>query len=186
MKTITVAAGLIAGTMIFLLQPMKTAEAEIQPSPYIEEIVAAVDNISPEAPAEIPKVIYDVPLYEHEQEIIRDICIYYGIDMKLVMAIASKESNYQEDAVGDKGRSLGMYQIQPQYCEDIYNDEGPINLLDKYDATVACCKVLNYLYERYQDTMKVLNAYNTGDPDNYNGCSADILRIMEEIQTWEL
>lgn len=64
MNKLTQAAGLIAGAMIFLFQPMKTAEAEIQPSPYIEEIVAA-DSILNEG--EVAPVQSDEPVIDESE-----------------------------------------------------------------------------------------------------------------------
>jgi hypothetical protein len=126
--------------------------------------------------------LYDVPFDFEEQQIMKSICDHYGMDYALILAIAKKESNFDASAIGDQGQSYGMYQIQPRYCYDIYSDEGPIDLLNKYEATVACCKVLTYLYGKFEDTVRVLNAYNTGKPDCYNGYSWDVLRIKEEIE----
>lgn len=144
---------------------------------YIQNVLTHIDN---EDSAQIERICYDVPLSADEQAVIQDICIMYDIDMRLVLAIAQKESGFDAAAVGDRENSFGMYQIQPRYWKHVYGSE--LDLMNKYDATIACCEVLSYLYERYESTERVLNAYNTGSPDRFNGYSASILKIREEIQ----
>jgi len=38
------------------------------------------------------------------------------------------------------------------------------------------------LYTAYGDTTKVLNAYNTGDPNNYNGYANNILDGITQLK----
>lgn len=187
MKKEHLLTGAITGlAMLSLATSINRGEPVIvraQSSTQIEYIQKVINHIDAEGPAQIERICYDVPLSADEQAGIQDICIMYGIDMRLVLAIAQKESGFDEAAVGDKEQSLGMYQIQPRYWSHVYGSE--LDLLNKYDATIACCEVLSYLYEKYGSTERVLNAYNTGNPDKYNGYSASILKIREEIrQIW--
>lgn len=161
---------------------VETASISINEEETIEDIISVVNEVLPEASAEVERIYYDVPISKEEQAIIQDVCMYYAIDVKLVLAVACKESNFDETAIGDKGRSLGMYQIQPRYWDNIYNKDGELDLMNKLDATVACCEVLTFLYQKYNDTVRVLNAYNTGDPDNYNGYSSSVMQIRKEIK----
>lgn len=145
----------------------------------VEDIVGIINEF--EETTESPSVytVYDIPIDSDIQVEMEKIAEFYGIDHLLLFAIAMKETGCDPDAVGDSGRSLGMYQIQPRWWT---NYIATANLHDVLESTDAACFILDYLYSAYGDTMKVLNAYNTGDPNKYNGYSAAVLSIYDELK----
>lgn len=119
---------------------------------------------------------FDVPLSIDVQEQIIDICEAYGYEPELLLAIAMVETSCDEMAIGDNGQSIGMYQIQPRWWKTTRN------LHDAVDSTYVACDVLNVLYEKYGDTTLVLNAYNLGNPNKYNGYSWKVLEKYRELK----
>lgn len=141
----------------------------------VDDMIEIIDIFEEEIPDEIHHQVYDIPLDNDVQIEMQKIAEFYGIDHVLLLAIADKETGFDPDAIGDSGRSLGMYQIQPRWWK---TDK---DLHDPLESTAAACEVLSYLYENYGDTIKVLNAYNTGNPNKYNGYSNDVMSRYYDI-----
>lgn len=141
----------------------------------VDEIVEVIDERNIKYPEDVNYYVYDIPISAPEQIEIIKIAEFYGIDHILLFAIARCETNFTPEAVGDNGRSLGMYQIQPRWWKT------DMNLHDVLESTVAACEILSYLYANYHDTMLVLNAYNTGNPNKYNGYSTRVMNCYDEI-----
>lgn len=112
---------------------------------------------------EPPKVTYfDVPLDESLQDYIFEVCASYDVDPALVVAIIKKESNFNDDAKGDSGRSLGLMQIQPRWHQARMDRLGCPDLLNPYNNVTVGTDILAELFRTGKSLEWVLMAYNGG------------------------
>lgn len=167
-----------AAVLMWLAFPApQEAQAEIK-LPEAEPV-----DITEQAP------LYDVPLSADLQEHIRQLCDDYGVDMPLVLAIIGQESNYQTDAVGDDGNSIGLMQIQPRWHQGRMDRLGVTDLLDPYQNITVGIDLLAELIEM-GGTRWAIMAYNAGaeTADYYitigtiTDYAAEVERLREEIK----
>lgn len=90
-------------------------------------------------------------------------CKKYGISTNVVLGVMKVESNFNSKSIGDRGRSVGLMQIQKRYHTKRMRKLGAKNLLNSYDnAKVG----VDYLAELYKSNgrnwHKTLMAYNGG------------------------
>lgn len=111
---------------------------------------------------------YDVPLDEELQLFIVRECEKNHIDAAIIMAMIERESNFKADAIGDKGHSHGLMQIQERFHLERMKRLGCDDLLDPYQNVLVGIDYLAELLERYEDTEKALVAYNAGPTGAYN------------------
>lgn len=127
-----------------------------------EEITTEVETTTEEQTTVEELKFYDVPLNKELQLYIIDICEEKHIAPALVMAMIERESQYDVNAVGDNGNSLGLLQVQSRWHQERMDRLGCNDLLDPYqNVTVA----VDYLYELFQKNPEVywvLMAYNGG------------------------
>lgn len=115
--------------------------------------------------------IFDVALEEELQLHILSECEKYGIDPAVITAMAYMESRYQADAVGDKGNSLGLLQIQPRWNEARMERLGCTDLFDPYQNVTVAVDILAEMLEHYNGNIeKAVTAYNMGMTGAYNNC----------------
>lgn len=119
----------------------------------------AVPNPEPEEPVVL---YYDVPLDEDLQDHIFAVCEEYRINPAIVFAIIERESQFDIDAIGDRGRSFGLMQVQKRWHGDRMNKLGVTNLLNPYQNVRVGIDYLAELFERCEDIEWVLMAYNGG------------------------
>lgn len=105
---------------------------------------------------------YDVPLDVDLQTHIIDLCRKYDIDPAIVVALIERESEYDDQAVGDKGKSLGLMQVQPKWHSDRMKKLGCEDLLDPYQNVEVGIDYLAELFSTGKSTYWVLMAYNGG------------------------
>lgn len=167
-----------AAVLVWLAFPApQEAQAEIK-LPEAEPV-----DITEQAP------LYDVPLSADLQEHIRQLCDDYGVDMPLVLAIIGQESNYQTDAVGDDGNSIGLMQIQPRWHQGRMDRLGVTDLLDPYQNVTVGIDLLADLIDK-GGTRWAIMAYNAGTEtaDYYitigtiTDYAAEVERLREEIK----
>lgn len=188
----TVAISIVLGILVInllkleppIIEPIVTTEVHIESqesslSPIIPVDVQAVEiqNVEPEA-----NIFYDIPISDEEQWNMAMIAGNFRIDYKLLLAIIKTESEFNPNQIGDNGRSFGLMQIQPRWWTSYFNDYGCSDWLSVSDNVTVGCAILRYLYDSYGDTVLVLNAYNTGNPNNYNGYSDRVLSNLYEVQ----
>ena len=112
---------------------------------------------------EAPKVKYfDVPLDKSLQDYIFEVCASYDVDPALVVAIIKKESNFNDDAEGDSGRSLGLMQIQPRWHQARMDRLKCPDLLNPYHNVTVGTDLLAELFRSGKSLEWVLMAYNGG------------------------
>lgn len=141
----------------------------------VEEVGAP--NIEP-----VSSILYEISLSDDEQLQIRDITDDFEIDFELVLAIIKTESDFNPTMIGDNGNSFGLMQIQPKWWTSYFNQYECSDWLSVSDNVTVGCAILRYLYDSYGSTEKVLNAYNTGNPNRYNGYSQRVLSNLEDIE----
>ena len=81
---------------------------------------------------------------------------------EIVMAMIEKESNGNQYAIGDDGRSLGLMQIQPKYHINTMIRLNSTDLFNAQDNIRVGVEILKGLYERYGSIDAAVVAYNAG------------------------
>ena len=86
----------------------------------------------------------------------------YGLDDRLILALIKTESNFDQYAIGDDGKSFGLAQVQLKTARDMGFRGKPRDLF-KPDINIEySCKYLAHLYHQEKDIHKALRAYNLG------------------------
>lgn len=134
----------------------QTTTAEQQTTTAIVE-VEIVETV-----AEPTYKICDIPLDEELQIWVFDYCKDKHISPYLIFAVCERESNYNADAVGDRGNSLGIMQIQPKWHQERMDRLGCTDLLDARQNIIVGIDYLLELAEKNEDIGWVLMAYNGG------------------------
>lgn len=128
--------------------------------------------------------LYNIPLDDSTQKIIQDIAKEYNIDSKIILGVASVESDFDPFAVGDNGDAEGMYQIQRRWWQWLLDENGINDLYDIEQSTRACCLILKELYNEYKYTDMVLCAYNSGKPESEKG-KVYTEKVMNAIRSFD-
>ena len=138
------------------------------------------------------KFVEDVPLSKDIQYHIFVECDGYSISPFIIMAMIERESQFDQYAIGDDGKSFGLMQIQPKWHIDTMIELGCTDLFNPKENISVGMKVLDTLIHDYKhgnDIYWVLMAYN-GSP-NYantnmnNGIITEYAREITE-RAWEL
>lgn len=150
-------------------------EEEIE-EPVVEEIVEKIEEpvVEEVEEVEIEEIIeehvveevvtyFDVPLGEDLQDYIFELCEKYGVDPAIVIAMIERESNYKAGALGDRGNSHGLMQIQPRWNQARMNKLNCQNLLDPYQNVTVGVDLLGELFGKGKSVEWVLMAYNGGE-----------------------
>lgn len=86
----------------------------------------------------------------------------YNIDFYLLMALMEQESMYDADTISSTG-DYGLMQINKCNHEWLSEELGITDFLDPYQNVMAGTYEIHRLFEKYDDTNKVLMAYNMGE-----------------------
>ena len=173
----------------------QTTTAE-QPTAIVEEVVqeqetAIVEEVEPETVAEPTYKLCDIPLSQELQIWLIDYCKDIHINPYMIMAMCERESQYNANAVGDSGRSLGIMQIQPKWHEWKMDKLGCTDLMDARQNMMVGIDILMDLYSKCNDTAWVLMAYNGGEAyanrnynaDNISEYARYIMTRTEEMES---
>ena len=147
------------------------AEVTQEQETTTEQLTAIVEDVVPETVAEPTYKLCDIPLSQELQIWLIDYCKDIHINPYMIMAMCEKESQYNANAVGDSGRSLGIMQIQPKWHEWRMDKLGCTDLMDARQNMMVGIDILIDLYNKCNDTAWVLMAYNGGSAyanRNYN------------------
>lgn len=139
------------------------------------------------------RTYFDCPLSHDLQDYIADLCAEVSIDPAVIVAMIGKESTYRADAKGDKGKSLGLMQIQPRWHSERMERLGCDDLLDPYDNVTVGIDLLAELIEKYDGNVNMaLMSYNagaTGAKRNWfskgiyeNKYSKAVMKLAEELK----
>lgn len=144
---------------------IKNAPVEVQ------EVAEQVVIEQEKAPEKRSIFAYDVPsgfkaincsLPKETQEYAFYIASAYGVDFEIIMAVMSVESSFDPNAVSDSG-DFGLMQINKCNAKWLKDEIGVDDLLNPYQNILAGTYILSGLYDKYQDTNKMLMAYNMGE-----------------------
>lgn len=108
---------------------------------------------------------FDVSLDQDIQKYIFAMCSECDscdLDPAIVTAIIWKESEFNADAIGDNGNSLGLMQVQPRWHFERMEKLSATDLLNPYQNIRVGIDYLVELYSINDDTEWVLMAYNGG------------------------
>lgn len=82
-----------------------------------------------------------------------------GVDVNLVYALIKVESDFDEEAVGDAGKSFGLGQLHVEGAGGGYK---PSQLLDVNTNVRVMCQFLRWLVQECPTLDDVASAYNQG------------------------
>ena len=171
-KIAIVAVMAILSLCNFINEPQAEVMQEQEQETTTEQettIQAVVVEVEPET--ETAYKLCDIPLSQELQMWLIDYCKDIHINPYMIMAMCERESQYNANAVGDSGRSLGIMQIQPKWHQERMDRLGCDNLLDARQNMMIGIDILIDLYSKCNDTAWVLMAYNGGEAyanRNYN------------------
>lgn len=138
-------------------------EEEVIEEIVVEPVVEVEESIE-EVEVEVEETAYfDVPLSEDLQDYIFELCEKYSVDPAIVIAMIERESNYKAGALGDRGNSHGLMQIQPRWNQARMNKLNCQNLLDPYQNVTVGVDLLGELFGKGKTVEWVLMAYNGGE-----------------------
>lgn len=137
---------------------VEEARAEID----IPESAAVV--VEPVSSVVEPEVLeyYDVPLEDSLQSFIFGRCERHGLNPAIVFAMIDVESKFDRDAIGDRGASYGLMQIQPKWHAERMARLGCDDLLDPYQNVEVGVDILAELVAMDRGLEWALMAYNGG------------------------
>ena len=138
-----------------------TAELE---ETVLEQVV--VESFTAEIPfkecTDEGALYFDVPLDHELQDHIFALCEEKCIDPAIIIAMIDKESKFDIDIIGDKGKSYGLMQIQPRWHKERMEELGVTDLLDPYQNVTVGIDILAELLESGKSLEWALMAYNGG------------------------
>lgn len=105
---------------------------------------------------------YDVPLDEDIQDYIITKSTEHNINPALVFAIIERESNYDCEAIGDSGNSIGLMQINTYWHQERMDKLGITDLFNPYNNIDIGIDVLTEILSQYEDLTFSLMVYNGG------------------------
>lgn len=123
------------------------------------------DEVIPLAPMSTRsnKLYSKVPMSNSYQKWLDKKCKKHNISTNVVLGVMKVESNFKVRASGDKGRSLGLMQIQKRYHIKRMKKLGVKNLFNAYDNATVGVDCLAELYKSNgRNWHKTLMAYNGG------------------------
>ena len=182
--TVGILAVLITGTIMLINATTEPVIAEAQTetettsaskptvdTPETESVTEAITEPSEtiaetELEATSSTEYFDVPLDHYMQDFIKAECKSKGIEPSIVIAMIERESHYDQYAIGDDGRALGLLQIHPKWHLQRMIRLKCTDLFQPYQNVVVGIDYLGELYNRYGSIDKALTAYNRG---NYDG-----------------
>ena len=174
--------GLIIGGMV-VAQIALAAEEPLEPAEPVEIVVDELPE--PET--------WDVPLEKDLQLFIADLCEEMSIEPELVLAMIEQESQWNPEAVGDGGNSLGLLQIQPRWHSARMDKLGCTDLFNPYDNVTVAIDILAEKMAADKGTEWALMAYNGGNAyanslvaqGKVSGYAKEVLARAEELKAGE-
>lgn len=132
----------------------------IAPNEAENEVVEVSADV-PTEPIETRKY-FNVPLDQDVQDVIFEECEKADISPALVVAIIERESDFDPEAIGDGGRSVGLMQIQIKWHMQRMIDLGCEILTDPCQNVKVGINYLSELKTENSNIFWVLMSYNGG------------------------
>ena len=117
--------------------------------------------VMPEIDLEAFEPRIDCPLDDQTQHMIYEKCEKYNIDFAFTMGLIFWESSF--DPKADSGSSKGLMQINKINLPKLKKELGVTDLFDPAQNVEAGLFMLHDLFEKYDDPVHVLMAYNMGE-----------------------
>lgn len=137
----------------------------------------ATPEPTPEA-TDATKLLVSVPLDAETQTAIFELCGSDPDTFCAVMAISKTESNFDTDAVGDNGVSIGMAQINTTWQTGRMESLGVTDLTDPVQCATVCLDYLRELSEDYGfgwvEDHGLYLAYNMGPGGARNAINSGV------------
>lgn len=138
----------------------------------------------------VEHVRYDIPLDDKLQDYIIETSEERGIDPAIIIAMIKRESQFDIDIVGDKGKAFGLMQIHPRWHSDRMEKLGVTDLLDPYQNVTVGIDIMAELLDGGESVEWALMAYNGGyahankhiEAGTLSGYATDVLEFAEELE----
>lgn len=124
-----------------------------------EIIIEVVEK--PKTPV-IKKVWDDIPLTEDEQVALWDKCHELNVNYWFILALLESESNYDADATGDSGKSVGYMQINKANWERMKTTYG-LDVHEPKENLLCGATIFWELANKYDTITQVVMSYKCGE-----------------------
>lgn len=110
----------------------------------------------------VEHVRYDIPLDDELQDYIIETSEERGVDPAIIIAMIKRESQFDIDIIGDKGKAFGLMQIHPRWHSDRMEKLGVTDLLDPYQNVTVGIDIMAELLDGGKSVEWALMVYNGG------------------------
>ena len=133
---------------------------------------------------------YDIPLDDELQDYIIETSEERGVDPAIIIAMIKRESQFDIDIIGDKGKAFGLMQIHPRWHSDRMEKLGVTDLLDPYQNVTVGIDIMAELLDGGGSVEWALMAYNGGyananrhiEAGTLSEYATDVLKFAEELE----
>ena len=137
----------------------------------------------------VEHVRYDIPLDDELQDYIIETSEEHGVNPAIIIAMIKRESQFDIDIIGDKGKAFGLMQIHPRWHSDRMEKLGVTDLLDPYQNVTVGIDIMAELLDGGESVEWALMAYNGGyahanrhiEAGTLSGYATDVLEFAEEL-----
>lgn len=138
----------------------------------------------------VEHVRYDIPLDDELQDYIIETSEERGVDPAIIIAMIKRESQFDIDVIGDKGKAFGLMQIHHRWHSDRMEKLGVTDLLDPYQNVTVGIDIMAELLDRGESVEWALMAYNGGyahanrhiKAGTLSGYATDVLEFAEGLE----
>lgn len=138
----------------------------------------------------VEHVRYDIPLDDELQDYIIETSEERGVNPVIIIAMIKRESQFDIDVIGDKGKAFGLMQIHPRWHSDRMEKLGVTDLLDPYQNVTVGIDIMAELLDGGESVEWALMAYNGGyahanrhiEAGTLSGYATDVLEFAEELE----
>ena len=118
-------------------------------------------------------------------EYISTCCDEYNVDKSLVYAIVKAESNFDQNAMSNKG-AVGLMQIMPSTATFVSQKIGKqtFDLTDAKDNLTLGIAYLSYLDKKFDDVKHIICAYNAGEGKVQEWIDSGGVIVFDETKTY--
>ncbi len=162
-------ASMIAATAVVIKRceaVAKIADQEIQSWTWERIPAMSVKEemlIELEAPEEISGAPYDfITLDDEYQIVLESLCADLDLDFFTMASLMFSESSFRENAKGDGGNSIGLFQINKCWWDYMFDKHG-LDAHDVYDNIEIGCIIYKDLLDKYGSDEKAIQMYKCGE-----------------------
>lgn len=138
----------------------------------------------------VEHVLYDIPLDDKLQDYIIETSEERGVDPAIIIAMIERESQFDIDVIGDRGKAFGLMQIHPRWHSDRMERLGVTDLLDPYQNVTVGIDIMAELLDGGESVEWALMAYNGGyahanrhiEAGTLSEYATDVLKFAEELE----